>query len=62
MKKAKDNINYLQEQRTKQDEKKHLQDVVVAETRGLLRQQKIINKASVVKHIVEENYGLLVQD
>lgn len=62
MKKAKDNINYLQEQRTKQDQKKHLQDVVVAETRGLLRQQKIINKASVVKHIVEENYGLLVQD
>ena len=36
--------------------------MIVAETRGLLRQQKIIHKASVVKHIVEEKHGLLVKD
>lgn len=62
MRKTKENIDYLQELRTKEEDKQHLQDVVVAETRGLLRQKKIIHKASVVKHIVEDKHGLLVQD
>ena len=62
MRKAKANVKYIQELRTKQEEKQHLQDVVVSETRGLLRQQKIIHKASMVKHIVEDNHGLLVKD
>ena len=36
--------------------------MIVSETRGLLRQKKIIHKASVVKHIVENNHNLLVND
>ena len=60
VKKAKANVQFLQELRIKKDTKLQKQDAVLAETRTLLSNNKVINKASVVKHLVKQKHGLLV--
>ena len=62
IRKAKANVRFLQELRAKEESKQEQEDAVVAETRCLLQQRQIINKASLVKHQVKEKHGLLVTD
>ena len=62
MKKVKANVDYLQELRAKENDKQNVIAVVESETQALLRQKKIIKKASMVKHIIKENHGLLLKD
>ena len=62
VRKAKANVNFLKEIRTKVDEKQKCIGMIMAETQGLMRKKEIIHKASMVKHLLVEKHGLEVKN